>query len=483
MSDGQPPADATEQAELVRTGAVSPLELVDAAIERTTRLNPRLNAVIHERFEQARAEARASIPDGPFRGVPILLKDLDGFAAGEPFHAGTKHLRDLAFRAPHDSHLTTRFRQAGMIVIGRTNTPELGLIPTTEPEAYGPTRNPWNTEHSAAGSSGGAAAAVAAGMVAVAHAGDGGGSIRIPASACGLVGLKPSRGRVSVGPEAGEAWGGLVARLVVSRTVRDTAAVLDCAQGPMTGDPYTAAPPLRPYAVEVGADPGRLRIGFTTHAADPDVTTDPQCVEAVHRTAGLLEAEGHHLTESRPACWDDADLQASLRTSFISAYAAWTAAELDHLGALAGVPFGPDGVEPGTWAIAEMGRALTAPAYVGAMADLHAYVRRQSAWWDDYDVLLTPTIPELPPLIGEVTSTPDDPLRALVRSASIVAFCLPFNMSGQPALSVPAAMGRGGLPIGVQLVGPHGRDDLLLRLAAQLERAAPWAHRRPAVHA
>jgi amidase len=483
MSDGLSHADATEQAALVRSGEVSPLELVDAAIERTTRLNPRLNAVIHERFERARDEARRSLPDGPFRGVPILLKDLDGFAAGEPFHAGTKHLRDLGFRAPHDSHLTTRFRQAGMIVIGRTNTPELGLIPTTEPEAYGPTRNPWDTERSAAGSSGGSAAAVAAGMVAVAHAGDGGGSIRIPAGACGLVGLKPSRGRVSVGPEAGEAWGGLVARLVVSRTVRDTAAVLDCVHGPMTGDPYTAPPPLRPYVDEVGADPGRLRIGFTTRAADPDVATDPECADAVHRMVALLEAQGHHLAESRPAAWDDADLQASLTTSFISAYSAWTAAELDHLGGLAGAPFGPEGVEPGTWAIAELGRSLSAPAYVEAMAVLHAYVRRQSAWWDEFDVLLTPTIPDLPPLIGEVTSTPDDPLRALVRSASIVAFCLPFNISGQPAMSVPAAMSSGGLPIGVQLVGPCGREDMLVRLAAQLERESPWAHRQPAVHA
>ncbi|MEZ5142423.1 MAG: amidase [Acidimicrobiales bacterium] len=468
----------------MRTGTVSPIELVDAAIARIEKVNPELNAVIHERFERARAEAVGDLPDGPLRGVPMVLKDLDGTSAGDPYHAGTRHLRDRGYVAPADTYLTAKFREAGLVVVGRTNTPELGLQPTTEPEAYGPTRNPWDPSRSTGGSSGGSAAAVASGMVPLGHAGDGGGSIRIPASECGLVGLKPSRGRHSLGPDVGEAWGGLVSRLVVSRSVRDTATVLDAVQGPMPGDPYTAPPPDRPYVQEVGADPGSLRIGWTATAADRSVTTHPECVAAVERAAALLDQLGHRVSEDHPALWDDGDYVDHFTGQFINAFSVWTAAELDHLGRISGEPIAAEGVEAGTWAAAELGRTVTAVQYFEAISELHRYTRRMAEWWaGGFDVLVTPTIPELPPELGTFAAQPDNPLNGLFRSAAIVPFTAPFNTTGQPAVSLPLHWSDDGLPIGVQLVAAYGREDVLVRLASQLEAAAPWSDRLPPIHA
>jgi len=484
MTDDLAALDAVAQAELVRSGQASPAELVDAAIARVEALNPQLNAVIHERFERAREEAAGDLPDGPLRGVPMVLKDLDGTSAGDPYHAGTKHLRDRGYVAPADTYLTTKLRQAGLVIVGRTNTPELGLQPTTEPEAHGPTRNPWDLDRSTGGSSGGSAAAVASRMVPLGHAGDGGGSIRIPASECGLVGLKPSRGRHSLGPDVGESWGGLVSRLVVSRTVRDTATVLDAVHGPMPGDPYTAPPPERPYVDELGADPGALRIGWTATAPDPTVTTHPECVAAVQGAAALLEALGHRVSEDHPALWDDQAFVDHFTGQFINAFAVWTAAELDHLGRISGEPVAAEGVEAGTWAAAELGRAITAVQYFEAVTALHAYTRRVAEFWaGGFDLLVTPTIPEPPPLLGEFAATPDNPLAGLFRSAGIVPFTAPFNTRGQPAVSLPLHWSSDGLPIGVQLVAAYGREDLLLRVASQLEAAAPWADRLPPVHA
>jgi len=302
--------DATAQAELVRTGEVSPLELVDGAITRTEKLNPELNAVIHPRFEKARTEASTPFPaDAPFAGVPIVIKDLDGTLEGEPMHHGNRVLKKLGHVADHDSYLIAKLRAAGFVPIGKTNVPEFGLLPTTEPEAYGPTRNPWNTAHSSGGSSGGTASAVASGMVALGHAGDGGGSIRIPASACGLFGLKPARGRISMGPDTGEDWGGLVVRHVLTRSVRDSAAVLDVLEGFMPGDPYTAPPPVRRFADEVGAHPGRLRIGLRTRAFGDLCATDDECVAAAEDAARLLESLGHHVEPAAPAAFDEPELQ------------------------------------------------------------------------------------------------------------------------------------------------------------------------------
>src|SRR3954447_22456332 len=258
--------DATAQAELVRSGEASPTELVDAAIERIEELNPELNAVIHPLFDKARAEAAGDLPDGPFRGVPFVLKDLGPHSAGDPFHEGAKFAKEAGHVEDHDSELVRRFRRAGLVLVGKANTPELGILPTTEPEAYGPARNPWDTDRSTGGSSGGSAAAVASGMVTVGHANDGGGSIRIPASCCGLVGLKPTRARTSNAPDFGDIMGGLVNDLVVVRSVRDCAALLDAVAGPAPGDPYVAPAPARPFIEEVGADPGTLRIGMMTTA-------------------------------------------------------------------------------------------------------------------------------------------------------------------------------------------------------------------------
>jgi amidase len=386
--------------------------------------------------------------------------------------------------APDDSYLTQKFRAAGLVVVGRTNTPELGLQPTTEPEAYGPVRNPWDTARSTGGSSGGSAAAVAARLVPLGHAGDGGGSIRIPASECGLVGLKPSRGRHSLGPEVGESWGGLVSRLVVSRTVRDTAAVLDAVHGPMPGDPYTAPPPDRPYLVEVGADPGSLRIGWTTTSPDPAVVTHPECVAAVEGAVTMLESLGHRMSERHPALWDDAEYVTHFTGQFVNAFSVWTAAELDHIGRISGEPVAAEGVEAGTWAAAELGRTISAIQYFEAISALHDYTRRMATFWaDGFDLLVTPTIPEPPPELGQFGALPDNPLNGLFRSAAIVPFTAPFNTTGQPAVSLPLHRSADGLPIGVQVVAAYGREDLLLRVASQLESAVPWADLVPPVHA
>src|SRR5438067_3253581 len=278
MAESLARMDAAAQAELVRSGKASPTELVDEAIARIEKLNPELNAVIHPLFDKARRQAAGDLPNGPFRGVPMVLKDLTCHSAGDPFHEGMRFLRDLGWTETEDQHLAAKFRAAGFVFVGKTNTPELGILPACEPDAYGATRNPWNTAHSTGGSSGGSAAAVASGMVPVGHANDGGGSIRIPASECGLVGLKPTRGRTSLGPEYGDLMGGLVHEHVVTRSVRDTAAILDAVHGPMPGDPYAAPSPARPFLDEVDADPGRLRVGLMTSSSASEV--HPDCVTA-----------------------------------------------------------------------------------------------------------------------------------------------------------------------------------------------------------
>lgn len=470
--------DATAQADLVRSGEASPRELVQAAIDRAEAVNGDLNAIIHPRYGAALAEADGDLRDGPFRGVPFVLKDLDGSAAGLPLHMGTKALRDAGYVATADDTLTARFRQAGLVVIGKTNTPELGLVPSTEPEAYGPTHNPWDLTRTAGGSSGGSAAATAAGIVPMGHAGDGGGSIRIPASACGLVGLKPSRGRVPVGPEVGEAWAGLVARLVVSRSVRDTAAVLDAVAGPDVGAPHWAPPPARPYADEVGADPGSLRIGWVASPPDGSATTEPAVAAATEAVADQLAALGHRVEEAHPPALADG----SMVGHFLTGFGAWTARELDRIGDLLGSPVTEDGVEAGTWAVAEMGRAVTAAQYLAAVDGLHRHARAVISWWevDGFDLLLTPTIPEVPPTLGQFRAEADNPLAGLLRATPIVGFTAVFNVTGQPAVSLPLSE-VDGVPVGQQLVAAPAREDVLIRVAAQLEAAHPWSNRRPKV--
>jgi amidase len=355
--------DATAQADLVRTGEASPLELVDAAINRIEKLNGEINAVIHERFDKARAEATGDLPDGPFRGVPTLFKDLMCAQEGEPYGEGMRIAKDAGYRATHTDNLTKQYLAAGFIPLGRTNTPEQGLVPTTEPVAYGPTHNPWMLGRTPGGSSGGSAAAVASGMVPVAHGNDGGGSIRIPASCCGLVGLKPTRGRTSVGPFLDEISSFLIVEGCLSRSVRDTAAVLDAISGPFPGDPTHAPAPARPYLDEVGADPGRLRIGVLTHNPIGAATIDPECVAAAEATAQLLESLGHHVEASSPAGFDNEELI----MQFGAVWAADCGAALDGWAKKIGRPITADDVEILTWALAEMGRTVTAAQLIEAV--------------------------------------------------------------------------------------------------------------------
>jgi len=467
--------DATAQAELVRSGQMAPAELVEAAIARIEAANPELNAVIHTLFEEGLEAARGELPDGPFRGVPFLLKDLGAAFAGQPLHMGMNYLKQRDFRAPVDTFLAQRFRAAGLVTIGKTNCPELGILPTTEPRAYGPTRNPWDGERSAGGSSGGSAAAVAAGMVPIAHANDGGGSIRIPASNCGLVGLKPSRQRISEGPLVGDIMSGLTCELAVSRSVRDVAAILEAVHGPAPGDPYVAPPPIRPYTEEVGADPGSLRIALWTETII-ERDADPEVVAAARGAAQTLEGLGHAVEQPDMSMFGGLPVV----EPFLTRWAAGQAQILDQLSLLGGAPIAAEDVEPLTWALAEIGRARNSGEYLAAVGQHQALGRMLAGVYESgFDLLLTPTMGEPPPPLGSFDDSGADPMDAFHRAFIDGCFTAAFNATGQPAISLPLHWNEAGLPIGVQLVAPLGREDVLLRVAAQLEQALPWADRIP----
>ena len=476
--------DATACAELVRSGKTSAAELVDDAVERLERVDPQLSALVRQRFDAARAEARAALPDGPFAGVPLLLKDLGCHVAGEATHYGTSFLRDADWRSPVDSHLATAFRRAGFVVLGRTRVPELGTTVTTESAAYGVTRNPWAPSRSSGGSSGGSAAAVAAGLVPVAHAGDGGGSIRIPAGLCGLVGLKATRGRVSQGPQVGESWGGATVDGALTRTVRDAAAVLDAISGAWPGDPYSAAPPARPYADEVGRDPGRLRVGLLPQPAQEDIAGDDECRTAVESAGRLLEQLGHDVVVEAPDVLGSAEFGRHFNRT-VGADVALTVAQF---GRALGREIADDELEPRNQAYLAMGRSLSAVDYLQSRAWLGTFTRRVAAWWaspDDggqgFDVLVTPTVNGTPPPLGHLSA--QDVRVSGARVRDFMPYTAQFNVTGQPAVSLPLHTSGDGLPVGVQLVAAYGREDVLVRLAAQLEQAAPWAERRPQVSA
>ncbi|MBW2390740.1 MAG: amidase [Deltaproteobacteria bacterium] len=471
--------DALGLAALVASGEVSASELVETAISAIEELDPALNAVIHKSYERAREEARGDLPDGPFRGVPFLLKDLAcGNRAGDPIHWGTRFLRDADYRATTTSYLVEKFERAGLVVVGRTNVPELGAWATSESEAYGPCRSPWNPDHTSGGSSGGSAAAVASGMVPIAHASDGGGSIRNPASQCGLVGLKPTRGRVSVGPDIGEAWAGMTFEFAVSRSVRDTAALLDCVQGMMPGDPYGAIPPERPYLQEVGVEPGRLRVGVLSSQGEMEV--HPDCVTAAVEAGRLLESLGHDVDESHPK-----DVAKSpLLMHSLAVIASAQARAIESFGELIGRQLGPDDMDSDNWAVTKIGQDVSATQYLAAVEAHHDFQRSVAAWWEaGHDLLITPTITAPPPRVGEMKPDPGKPLDAFMRSGALLPYTLPFNVTGQPAISLPLHVGETGLPIGVQLIAAFGREDLLIRVASQLEQALDWSARKPQIHA
>jgi len=483
--------DGLGLAALVRAGEVTASELLELALARAAALDPALNAVVRLMEDDAR-RAAARPPAGPFAGVPFLAKDLIGTYAGHPTSAGS---RLLATHVPdHDSELVRRVRASGVTVFGKTNLPEWGLVPYTEPELWGPCRNPWATDRTPGGSSGGSAAAVAAGMVPLAGGGDGGGSIRIPASCCGLFGLKPTRGRTPTGPDFGLLWRGSTVEHVLTRSVRDSAAMLDATHGADPGAPVEIAPPARPFLDEVGADPGRLRIAWTTRPTLGE-RVHRDCVAAVEDAVELLGALGHELVEGGPVLDG-----AGFSRAFLTMVASELAADLDEVAELFVRRPRRSELEPVTWALALAGKALPARVYAAALRTLERAGRTVGTFFEDVDILLTPTLATPPPRIGELapSGTEIALLRILgafgsgrlVRAVGLLdqaaadAFEFTpwtpvYNATGQPAMSVPLHWSEAGLPIGVHFVGRFGDEATLLRLAAQLEVARPWFDRLP----
>jgi amidase len=462
--------DAVAQADLVQRKEVTPAELVQWAIERIEQLNPTLNAVITPMYDQALAVAAAKPPSGPLAGVPYLVKDLIAEVAGAAFSEGSRFLRGHV--SHFDSELVLRLRRAGLIIVGKTNTPEFGMAPTCEPVLHGPTRNPWDTTRSTSGSSGGSAAAVASRMVPAAHGNDLGGSIRYPASACGLFGLKPTRARNPLGPEYGDAVNGWACEHAITRTVRDSAVILDATAGPDLGDPYGLPAPARPFADEVGRDPGRLRIGYT--AVTPEGTpAHPDCVAALDDAVALCAALGHEPVEAELP-----GLTPEIGAAIGSIFAAATAWIVEYWIRRLGRQPAEAELEPLTCAYREMGQQVRACDYLLAIEDCQAFARGVAQFLAGIDVWLTPTMSAPPALIGEITSTVDEPLRALERGGRTVAYAgVVANITGNPAMSVPLWWNASGLPIGVHFLGRYGDEATLLRLASQLESARPWPPR------
>lgn len=489
--------DATELADRVRTGAVHPTELVETAIRAIEEVDGPLNAVVHRMYGAAKTSAEGVLPDGPFRGVPMVVKDFDGFVAGAPFTASTRFME--GWIPNHDSEAIARLRRAGFLFLAKTNCPELAILGTTEPEWRGPTRNPWNIDHSTGGSSGGTAALVAARAVPLGHGGDGGGSLRIPASACGLVGLKTTRGRIPLGPDQGEGWGGYVQWGVLTRTVRDTAAVVDVMSGPMPGDPYMAPPLERPLSEEVGADPGKLRIGFWTGSLFGR-EVHPENVAAVQGAARALEHLGHHVVPARPEFDRD-----RLVLAYLTQVAVGVAAEIDDFAQLRNHVAGSgkhvpqaSQFEPATWFLAQLGRSLSALDLQRARDAVQAAGRATARFHEQYDLFLCASTASPPVRIGELALKSSERLGlAALRRAPVPAVLRRvlegladnnlertpntqlFNQTGQPAISLPMHLTADGLPIGIQLAAKFGGEATLVRVAAQLEAAHPWIGRRP----
>ena len=484
--------DGLGLAELVRQGQVKPVELCEEAIRRIEERNPRLNAVVTTLYDQAREAAAALPPGGAFAGVPFLLKDLHFAYAGAP---STDGCRALANRlAARDSEMVVRFKKAGLLILGKTNTPEFGLMGVTEPELFGPCRNPWNMNHTPGGSSGGSASAVAAGITPLAAGGDGGGSIRIPSSCCGLFGLKPSRGRNPMGPDYGQVWQGAVQNHVITRSVRDSAAMLDATQGPDLGAPYEIRPPIRPYLEEVSAEPGPLTIAFSTRSPI-DTPVHPECTRAALESVRLLESLGHKLEEAEP----EIDGQ-GLAQSYLALYFGEVAADIDHLRSVLGRKARAGDVENLTWTLGLLGKSFSSGHLVTALRRWDEAARRMGQFFQKYDLYLTPTTAFPPAKIGELKPKPAEAalmkginaLRAgwllkasglvdkmAVRSLERTPFTQLANLCGLPAMSVPLYWTTDGLPCGTQFVAPFGEEARLFRLAGQLERSQPWFDRRP----
>lgn len=487
--------DATALAELVRRHEVSPDELLETAIARAEAVNPKLNAIVTPLYDKGR-QLTTSLPGvGPFRGVPFLLKDLELDWAETPLKSGSRGYEN--FVSNLDSEVVARLKQAGFVLFGKTNTPEFGLTPYTESKLYGPALNPWNTAHSPGGSSGGSAVAVSAGIVPMASASDGGGSIRIPASCCALFGLKPSRGRVPLGPRNGEMWSGAVVTHALTRSVRDSAALLDVLSGPMAGEPYFLPPPSRSFAEEARREPGQLRIGFSTETLIPTQPVHAECITAVRDAAKLLESLGHTVEEIKLP-YDKTILTEAFFTMVLSE----TGASLREMAAHLGRPARRSDVELNTWVLARIGESFSGIDYAFQKRRWNGLSRSMGQLHDRFDVILTPTLPRPPISVGEFQNKPSedrlikilDSLGALKRlkgsnvldqlaerAFGYISFTGIANMTGQPAMSVPLHWSAEGLPIGTMFTAMLGDEATLFRLAGQLEQAQPWFEKVPSL--
>lgn len=484
--------DALGLAELVRNKQISPIELVEEAIGRIETQNPKLNAVITKLYDSARDTAKNPLPDGPFSGVPFLLKDLISTIKDVPTSSGNRYWKNIPAKA--DGEMVKRWKRSGVIILGKTNTPEFGLVPYTEPEAFGATHNPWDLSRSPGGSSGGSAAAVAARVVPIASGGDGGGSIRIPASACGIFGLKPTRGRTPAGPEAGDYWEGFAIEHILSRSVRDSAAMLDATQGPDLGTPYYAPPVEGSYLQEVGRNPGKLRIAFTGKPLMGN-TVHADVIKSLQETVSLLKELGHDVVEAAPMID-----KAAFSLAFLTMLAGQMRADITETAQAAGVKVSARDFDVTTFALGLIGKALSAQEYTSALRYLKKSARQIAYFFEDYDFLLTPTLSQPPIKIGALQLSGRDLLLGnligrldagwvlnalgIVKPLAAKNFeYLPwtpvFNVTGQPAMSVPLCWNADGLPIGMHFVGKFGDEAGLFRLAAQLEEAHPWADKVP----
>ncbi len=486
--------DGLGLADLVRKKEMSASELCEAAIDKIERVNPEINAVIAIMYDKARQSIHDQLPEGPFMGVPFLLKDLLVAYAGVPMTSGCKGYKDYV--PLYDSELVKRFKKAGLVILGKTNCPEFGLMGYTEPELHGATRNPWDKNHTPGGSSGGSAAAVAAGMVPLASAGDGGGSIRIPAAYCGLFGLKPSRGRIPNGPQYGELWQGAVSQHVISRSVRDSAAMLDATHGPDIGSPYSIIAPEQPYLKAIQQEPTKLTIAFDT-TSPVGMPVDAECIKAVEETARLLEKLGHRVEEAKP------DLDGiALAKSYMTMYFGEIAADIEEMKTVLGRNVSSSDVEATTWTLGYLGRIFSAGFFVKEIRQWSKASMTMGEFHTKYDLYLTPTTASPPAKIGELKPKPMEKLilrivnrlrlgkllkvsgiinRMAIDSLAKTPFTQLANFTGQPAMSVPLYWTENRLPCGVHFMAKLGAEDVLLQLAAQLEKEKPWSHQRPNV--
>ena len=463
--------DALGLAQRVANGETTPGELLAIAIVRAEAVDPALRAISQRHHDLARDAIRSGLPDGPFKGVPFLLKDVAVQLAGTVTSNGSTLFADLVAAA--DSTLVERYKRAGLVIFGKTNTPEMGLVPSTETALFGATRNPWNLQRTAGGSSGGAGAAVAAGIVPAAQGSDGGGSIRIPASCCGLFGLKPTRARVPPGPLVGEGWGSLSVAHALTRSVRDSAALLDATHGAAAGDPYAAPPVARPYLQEVGADPGRLRIALQLSPLSGS-PIDDECRAAALAAAALLQGEGHAVEEAQlPGSAEE------LGMASWALVAAGVAATLQRRAAALGRPLGEGDVEAVTWRAVRHAATLSAVDHVNALLAIHTHGRRMAALHERYDIVLSPTLGQPPVPLGPLRMSHPDADAYTTALLRFMPFTNLFNMSGEPSMSVPLHWTGDGLPVGVMFSAAFGREDLLFRLAGRLEQLRPWFDRVP----